>query len=419
MSGSVRYGKPATRAPDHIERSTWALLVSLYITQSAGLMFFMIAFVAIVLEQGASMGRVSLIYAVGMVWPFKFLWAPFIDRFHLGKLGHYRGWLILMQSSLVLVLVALAHLDLNRDFDTIYLFCLLIAFLSATQDIATDGLACRILPAEQRGIGNGLQITGGLLGTLLGGGAILITYPHVGWYGSMFILAGVTAISLVQVLVYRESRWPVIAVSTQDFVIRLWTFWRQPGRGLWLAVVLLYTTSSSLAYALVIPILMELGWTLEHVGWVVNIFGSLVGCLSAISSGWAIRRLGRRHALIWAAVLQIAGVLAVALLLVEGSSYPIATVAVGVYFLCYNPAAVILSTMMMDHASPTSPATDYTTQYSANQFFALGSISVGAALAVPLGYGGVLALAAIAAVLAVTLACVYRGRSPLAAAGNT
>ncbi|GAA3990494.1 MAG: MFS transporter [Stenotrophomonas sp.] len=407
-----------TTAPTGIAKATWWLLASLYTTQSVALMFFMGAFVAILLEQGASMERVSLVYAVGMVWPFKLLWAPFIDRFRLGWLGHYRGWLILMQSGLVITLVALAGLDVVRDFEAIYAGCLLIALLSATQDIAVDGLACRVLPPARRGLGNGLQIAGGLMGNLVGAGAVLVAYRYVGWHGSMMILAAVTAVSLVQLVFYREPRWPAVQARTRDFVLRLWTFWRQPGWPRWLLLVLFYTVSSSLAYALVIPLLMARGWSLDRVGWVVNVFGSVLGCAAAMGSGWALYRLGRRRALVWAAVLQVLGVLAIALLLREELSDGIAMAAVGVYFLGYNPAAVVLATLMMDHVSRDSPATDYTVQYSLNQFFALGMITAGAALAVPMGYGGVLALAAAVAVLAAGLAGIYREPLHMAAGGD-
>jgi len=391
--------------------STWWLLTSLYTTQSVALMFFMGAFVAILLEQGASMERVSLIYMVGMVWPFKFLWAPLVDRFGIGGIGHYRGWLLLMQGGMVVTIIAMAGLDMTRDFSTIYLLCLLIALLSATQDIAVDALACRLLPLARRGVGNGLQIAGGLMGNLLGAGAVLIAYHRVGWTGSMAILAAVTSVSLLQLLVFREPQWAANRASTREYMMRLWTFWRQPGSTRWLPLILFYTVSSSLAYSVLMPILMERGWSLDQVGWVVNVLGSVAGCVSAMLMGWLMSRIGRKRALVWAGVIQVIGIFAVALPLLRGAvgaDGAMAAGAVALYFLCYNPAAVVLSTLMMDHVSPRSPATDYTVQCSLNQLLAWGMISAGAALAVPLGYGGVLVLAAVMAALAVGLAMLYR-----------
>ena len=55
------------------------------------------------------------------------------------------------------------------------------------------GLACRLLSPDERGVGNGIQIAGGLLGNMLGGGAVLLAYPHLGWHGSVMTCRGYLA----------------------------------------------------------------------------------------------------------------------------------------------------------------------------------------------------------------------------------
>ena len=391
-----------------MRRSLWWLLASLYTTQTIALMFFVGAFVAILLEQGGSMEQVSQVYMLGMVWPFKFLWAPLVDRIRFGRLGHYRGWLILMQAGMVLSLLALARFDPAIDFGSIYALCLLIAFLSATQDVAADGLACTLLPADLRAHGNALQIAGGLVGTLLGAGVVLIAYRHVGWAGSMYIMAAATGVSWVQLLFHHEPRQPRAATRAVQVVLRFWTLWRQAGWPAWLAIVLFYTAGSGLAYAVMTPMLVDAGWTLERIGLMLNVLGPLAGTLATFATGWLIVRFGRRRLLVGAAVLQLLGIGAVALPLWAAPQDSALSFAVIVYFLCYNPAAVVLATLMMDRVSAQTPATDYTLQFSLNQFVAFGAISAGAALAAQLGYGGVLALAGAAGLAAVALALVYR-----------
>jgi len=83
-------------------------------------------------------------------------------------------------------------------------------------------------------------------------------------------------------------------------------------------------------------------------------------------------------------------------------------VLVAVYYGCYNPASVVLATLMMDEASRSSPATDYALQFSVNQFFAFGMVSLGAVIAQRLGYQGVLWVAAFAAGLAIALSFRFR-----------
>jgi PAT family beta-lactamase induction signal transducer AmpG len=112
--------------------------------------------------------------------------------------------------------------------------CAVLAFLSSTQDIATDGLSCRLLSEKERGLGNGIQSAGGMLGNLLGGGAVLMAYPYLGWKGCMVILALGTSVSLFQVLCYREKTCSCNTQSSRALLRRFWSFWQTPGHKQWL-----------------------------------------------------------------------------------------------------------------------------------------------------------------------------------------
>ena len=87
--------------------STWLLLASLYMTQYLGLGFFWIALVAIMRRQGMPLEQLGVIYLLGLFWVIKVLWAPLIDRYGFGRLGHYRGWMLLTQGGMVLCLVVI------------------------------------------------------------------------------------------------------------------------------------------------------------------------------------------------------------------------------------------------------------------------------------------------------------------------
>ncbi|OLU33907.1 MFS transporter [Pseudomonas sp. PA27(2017)] len=385
----------------------WALFASLYTTQSLSLMFIVVTLVAILRSQGVSLEQISLIYMLGMIWPLKCLWAPLVDRIGAARRSHYKGWLLATQGSMVVVLVAMGTLDVVEDFQHIYLLCALIALLSATQDIAADGLACSLLPPASRGRGNGIQIAGGLLGTLLGAGVLLMCYPFLGWAGCTWILAAVMAVSLLQLLLFDEPQRRTPALTYGLLFARCVSFWRQPRSFYWLCVLMVYPIGGALGYALLTPILVDAGWSLPNIGLVVNVFGCLLGIAAALGSGLLIQRIGRRRAMVLAAWLQIPGVAILALPVLGYVDIASVTLAVGLYFFCYNPAATVLATLMMDRASAHSPATDYSLQFSVNQVFGMGMIGVGTALAGSLGYLAVLALAAIASALATLLASFY------------
>ena len=408
MDRNLPADQGATSPASRMSRQTWLLLGSLYTTQFLGLGFFVVALVAILRQRGAGLETVSLVYMLGLVWPLKALWAPAIDRFGSSRLGHYRGWLVVTQGTLVALLLVIGRLDVIDDFALVYGLCLAVALLSATQDIALDGLACRLLAPSERGLGNGLQIAGGLIGNLLGGGVILMAYPHLGWSGCLLLLAAGTAVSLLQLLWFREPLWAARTAGTGRLVARVVSFWRMPGGGRWLALLLLFPVGSGMAYAVITPALVDAGWDLGRIGLVVNVAGSLAGLAAALGTGWLLARVSRRAALIGAAVVQLVGVMAVFLPVVDGAAGYAAGLGVVLFFLGYNPAATVLATLMMDRASPASPATDYTLQYSVNQFAAMATMSAAAALAAPLGYCGVLALATLSALAAALIALGHR-----------
>lgn len=385
----------------------WLLLGSLYTTQYLGLGFFVVALAALLRERGAPLETVGLAYMLGLVWPLKALWAPMVDRVRFGSLGHYRGWLLATQAALVGLLMALGTLDLMADFPLVYALCLAVALTSATQDIAVDGLACRLLAPAQRGLGNGLQIAGGLIGNLLGGGAVLMAYPVIGWGGAMAVLACGTSVSLIQLLVFREPERPARTVTTRLAFARFLTFWRSPGAGRLIWLLLLFPMGSAMAYAVITPALVDAGWPLARIGLVVNIAGSLTGLGAAMATGWCLGRIGRRTALIAGALIQAAGVLAVLLVVGDGGTI-LAGLGVLLFFLGYNPSATVLATLMMDRAAQDSPATDYTLQVSITQIAAMGTMTTAASLAAVIGYGGVVVLAVAASLAAAALSLGYR-----------
>lgn len=381
--------------------SVWSLIASLYTTQYLGLSFFSVALVAILRQQGASLEQISSVYALGMIGACKFLWAPLVDKLRFTpKVGHFRGWLLLMQSLLVVVLCCIANLDVQTDFGSVYLLCIVMAMCGATQDIATDGLVCSILSKEERGIGNGIQTAGGMLGFMIGAGFVLMAYPSLGWRDSVLILAMGTAASLVQLLFFSEVELQIQNQSKWKAAARLVDFWRQPGMLRWLLMLLLFPMGITVAYSLLTPILVDNHWSLERIGFFVDVLGPIMGIASSLFAGWMISRHGRRFTMNYCIGMQLLSVAAVLFMALGNVSAGVVMAAVMAHFMGYVPSVTMLSTLMMDRASRESPATDYTVQFSVYQFFAMSMGGTGMVMAGRLGYG---------ATLGAALACVALG----------
>ncbi len=130
---------------------------------------------------GIDLATIGFLSLVGLPYTFKFLWAPLMDRFELPLLGRRRGWLVLTQLALAGALLALAASEPKAGIRLFALLAVLVAFLSASQDVVVDAYRTDLLPAAERGMGASLGVMGYRLAMILSGGIALIwTDPNQG-----------------------------------------------------------------------------------------------------------------------------------------------------------------------------------------------------------------------------------------------
>ncbi|CAN8139828.1 Na+/melibiose symporter [uncultured Thiomicrorhabdus sp.] len=398
-----------TMAPTKSKTSieNWALLTAIYITQFMPMSFFFVALVAILRQQGTPLEQLSLIYIIGLFKVFNFLWAPLVDRFNFGRLGHYRGWMLLMQISTVIALYELSQLDIANDLELIFILCMLIGLFAATQDIAADALVYRLVPKEDRGLGNSIQIVGGMVGNLFGAGAILMLYPTIGWEGCVYLLMAAMSLSIILLLRFKEPKFVFEHPTIRESMKRLGSFWKRPKGGHWFAILLLYPLGVSLAWGILTPMLVDANWGLDNIGFVVNVIGSSIGILAALSAGWLIKHYGRKNTIRASVLFQLPGILLLTLIALGHTDTLTVSLIIASFFLTYTPVSAVLYTLMMDHSSNENPATDVALQFSVYSAIGFAAAGVGTALAGQIGYLSVFILAAFAVLIAALATFTY------------
>jgi len=123
---------------------------------------------------GVDLARIGFLSLLGLPYTFKFLWAPLMDRIDLPLLGRRRGWIVATQSALALALFALADVSPVDALPAFAAIGMLVAFLSASQDVVVDAYRTDLLPSAERGIGASLAVSGYRLAMVLSGGVALI-----------------------------------------------------------------------------------------------------------------------------------------------------------------------------------------------------------------------------------------------------
>ena len=378
-----------------------ALLFSLYMTQYLGLAFFTEAFIGILRQNGVSLENLGLVYMLGLFWVVRFLWAPFIDSISFKKLGHYRGWILIFQMFMILVLISTSLFDLLNSLALVVGLSVLFAFFSASQDIALDALVFKTVSLKHRPVANSLKSAGGMVGMVLGGGVGLILYEYLGWSFTMLIMATITAIALIQVYFYKEPEKERDNSETKIDYKQFISFWHSKRRKKWLLFLIVFPITISSAFGLIMPMLVDLDWSLDKIGFYVHIIGYGIGVLASFGASWIINKLGKRKVLIIAALGQTIGIL---LLLIWVSGYDnifIVMFVVGFIFSFYSPSSVVMTTLMMDEASKITPASQFAIQHSISMFSGIFFAGLSVSLAGVIGYEKVIFLGALIGSIAI------------------
>ena len=247
---------------------------------------------------------VSLFGALALAWVFKFLWAPLVDRFGSGTRGHFRSWLLPLQMIAVVAVAVIATTDPSESLMPLAVAGSLFMLVAATQDIATDGLAVRILPEAERGIGNGVQVGGFYFGQILGGGLVLFLVGRIGWSAAMGVMALLMALPLLPVWLFREPTWVVTRPSSRIGFGALGRFFRRPGALGWVAVLVVYRAGDAAAVRMLGPLLVDHGLTLASIGLLTGVAASVGAMAGALAGGWLVNSLGRRASVFLFALLH-------------------------------------------------------------------------------------------------------------------
>src|SRR5687768_13015409 len=103
--------------------------------------------------EGIDLATIGYFSLVGLPYSLKFLIAPLMDRYIPPFLGRRRGWLVIMQLALLVVIAAMAIQDPRRSLQMLAFNAFLIVFFSASQDVVADAYRTDVLAAREMGAG--------------------------------------------------------------------------------------------------------------------------------------------------------------------------------------------------------------------------------------------------------------------------
>jgi PAT family beta-lactamase induction signal transducer AmpG len=319
---------------------------------------------------GVSLQDIGFLTLVGTAYTLKFLWAPVVDRYAPPILGRRRGWMALMQLALAASIATMGLFTPDRALLTLALLAVMVAFLSATQDIAFDAYSTDVLHKDERGAGAAVKVLGYRLAMLVSGGlALILADSWLGW-GNMYVLmGGLMALAVLATLWAPEPERPAPPPRTlvQAVAAPLREFFTRRGALGLLVLIVLYKLGDAFAGALSTTFLLRgAGFTPTEVGTVNKLLGLAATVVGALAGGAIMSRLGLYRALMLFGVLQAVSNLGYWLVAVQPGNLPLMAAAVGMENLCGGLGTAAFVALLMALCRQ---------EFSATQFALLSALS--------------------------------------------
>jgi len=300
---------------------------------------------------------------VGLPYSLKFIWSPLLDRFTIPFLGHRRGWLILLQVLLLGAISFMSWQQPKQGIEWLIVSAVIVAFLSATQDIAADAYRVDVLEPLEAGAGAAIFVLGYRLALLVTGSLALILADHIPWAQVYLIMAACTLIGICGTLLAPEPPRSLAPSSLVEAILLPFGEYFQRlgvGRGiLILGFIILYKFGDALAGNMSTPFLLQIGFSQTDVGSIqggMGIFATIVG---ALCGGAILSRVGINKSLWIFGGLQAVSNFAYLLLAQVGKSFLGLVLTVNIENFCAGLGTAAFVAFMMNLCNRQFSATQY------------------------------------------------------------
>ena len=281
---------------------------------------------------GVDKTTIGLFALVGTPYTFKFLWSPIMDQMPLPVLtrllGRRRSWLLLTQVLLAIAIFMMGQVDPAVDPWLTALAAVIIAFLSASQDIVIDAYRIEYLPQDEQGHGAAATQVGYRFGLLLAGAGAIGLSDFYSWPLVFGVLSAAMAAAAVLTLFVPEPKVAVVH-GKRDYV--QWVkesvidpfadFMSRTGWVVILLFVLFYKFGDALGGTMANPFYVEMGYSGLEIASLSKVWGIWMTIVGALIGGIAVARWGVFRALLMGGILQAVTNFAFAYVAIRGTEY--------------------------------------------------------------------------------------------------
>ena len=326
-------------------------------------------------DSGISIATIGLLSELTLAYKFKFLWAPFLDRYDpplLGRsLGRRRGWIVVAQLGVMATLAGIAFGDPAHRLVWTIVLSLALGFAGATLDLVIDGWRITsVRPPEKQAVLSSWTEIGWRVGNLAAGAGALFLADRIGWRGAYLCMGALMLPGMIAAVLAPEpssDQRPHLARA--GFVETVWAPIRElltrlgPTAPVILLLVAGFRMPGYVASAMAVPLFKHQGFSNTDIATVTKLFGFWIALGGTFLAGALIPRIGMLPSLLIGTVAGSASHLSLAYLAAHGGDGGTAfwtfAAAVSIDGFAYAFASVVLITYMSTLASPEHAASQF------------------------------------------------------------
>ena len=317
--------------------------------------------------EDVNLGAIGLFSLVGLPYSLKFIWSPLLDRFVPPFLGRRRGWLLLTQGALILAIAAMALQQPRQALQFLAINAVLIAFFSASQDIAFDAYRTDVLEKWEMGAGAAVAVLGYRIALLLTGSLALILADRIPWstvYLLMSVLMALGLFTSVWAPEPKDQERPPASLA-DAMSLPFIEFFQRSGelRGvLILLFIVLYKFGDALVNNMSTPFLLPktgLGFSQTDIGAIQGGMGLLATIVGTLAGGAVLSKIGINRSLWVFGALQAVSNLAYFVLAQVGKNYSMLVVTINIENFCAGLGTAAFVAYLMSLCNPRFSATQY------------------------------------------------------------
>ena len=326
--------------------------------------------------EGVDLKTIGIFSIVALPYTLKFLWSPLMDRFIPPLFGRRRGWILITQALLVAGIAAMAFSSPAQAPLSVGLIALMVAFLSASQDIVIDAYRTDILHVQERGAGAAVAVMGYRIALIVSSSLTLILSDQIGWRNTYLSMAVIMATGLVVTLFAPEPPQTAAPPRTLEEAVigPLKDYFSRPSAGTFLLLIILYKLADAYAASLMSAFLIKgIGFSATDVGTINKGLGLVSTIVGALLGGSLMVRLGLFRSLLYFGIVQAFTILTFSALAVAGKSYGMLIFAVAFENLGSGMGTAAFLALLMTMCNHRFSATQYALLSS---LAALGGIAI-------------------------------------------